>query len=112
MELVFEELFDLPPEDTHTASPSGKFLVMVIYDIIDNKRRLKVSKILNGYGKRVQKSAFECIIDKKQYDALVEKLTRVISDLDLLRVYRIAGSADVKVWGDVAITAYEEDIII
>ena len=74
MELVFEELFDLPPEDIHTASPSGKFLVVVIYDIIDNKRRLKVSKILNGYGKRVQKSAFECIIDKKQYDALVEKL--------------------------------------
>ena len=111
MELVFEELFALSDEETHVAV-TGSFLVVVIYDIIDNKRRLKVSKILSGYGKRVQKSAFECIINKKQYEALVEKLASVISDIDLLRVYRIAGSADVRVWGDVALTAFDEDIIV
>ena len=110
MELVFEELFEFVPEDV--AVNSGKFLVVVIYDIIDNKRRIKVSKILSGYGKRVQKSAFECIINKKQYEALIEKLTRVISDVDLLRIYRIAGSADVRIWGDVALTMFEDDIIV
>lgn len=110
MELIFEELFDLPEEEQSVLS--GNVLVVVIYDIIDNKRRLKISKILSGYGKRVQKSAFECIINKKQYDTLIEKLTHVISDVDLLRIYRIAGSADVRVWGDVALTTYEDDIIV
>lgn len=111
MELIFEELFELETEEEQIFS-SSRFLVLIIYDISDNKRRLKLSKILSGYGKRVQKSAFECIINRKQYDALIDKLMPVISDTDLLRVYRIAGSADVKVWGDVALTVYEDDIIV
>lgn len=111
MEAYLDELLLAEENFTDSLTP-GKFLVVVIYDISDNKRRLKVSKILSGYGKRVQKSAFECIINKKQYETLVAKLTKVISALDLLRVYKIAGRADVKIWGDVALTEYEEDIII
>lgn len=111
MEAFLEDLFQL--EDPETAqSAMGNFLVVVIYDISDNKRRLKVSKILNGFGKRVQKSAFECIINKKQYDVLIKRLTKVISELDLLRVYRITGRADVKIWGDVVLTEFEDDIIV
>lgn len=40
MEAFFEELFQLE-QDTEDISSNGKFLVVVIYDIIDNKRRLK-----------------------------------------------------------------------
>ena len=87
-------------------------MVVVIYDISDSKRRSRIAKTLNGYGKRVQKSAFECILKRKQYDGLIEKLERIIQKEDLLRVYRISGYADVKVWGDIALTEYEEDIII
>lgn len=87
-------------------------MVVVIYDISDSKRRSRIAKTLNGYGKRVQKSAFECILKRKQYDGLLEKLERIIQKEDLLRVYRISGYADVKVWGDIALTEYEEDIII
>ena len=86
--------------------------MVVIYDISDSKRRSRIAKTLNGYGKRVQKSAFECILKRKQYDGLLEKLERIIQKEDLLRVYRISGYADVKVWGDIALTEYEEDIII
>lgn len=111
MEAYLEEFFDLQQDAMSTAA-NGKFLVVVIYDIPDNKRRLKLSKILKGYGKRVQKSAFECIINKKQYDILVERLKKSIAEEDLLRIYRIAGGADVKVWGDVALTEFDEDIII
>lgn len=35
-----------------------KYIVLIIYDIIDNKRRLTLSKLLCGYGIRVQKSSF------------------------------------------------------
>ena len=29
---------------------------LVIYDIVSNKRRLKLAKLLEGYGRRVQRS--------------------------------------------------------
>jgi CRISPR-associated protein Cas2 len=111
MEAFFEELFELSDEPEENIS-TGHFLVVVIYDIPDNKRRLKIAKLLSGYGKRVQKSAFECILTRKQYDTLVGKLIKAIQEEDLLRVYKIAGCADVKVWGDIALTQFEEDIII
>lgn len=60
----------------------------------------------------MQKSAFECIINKKQYSTLVERLAKMISEEDLLRIYKIAGGADVKIWGDVALTEFDEDIIV
>ena len=33
--------------------------VLIIYDIVDNGRRVKLAKYLQGYGFRVQKSAKE-----------------------------------------------------
>jgi CRISPR-associated protein Cas2 len=33
---------------------------LVCFDIVDNKTRYRVVKILKGYGTRVQKSVFEC----------------------------------------------------
>lgn len=98
--------------ETEEINRSGTFLVVVIYDISDSKRRLRIAKNLNGYGKRVQKSAFECVLNRKQYDNLVERLSKIIQEEDLLRIYKIAGCADVKIWGDIALTQYEEDIII
>ena len=32
-----------------------KQFILIIYDITDNRRRLKFAKLLEGYGKRVQK---------------------------------------------------------
>ena len=43
---------------------SDKVFVLIIYDITDNKKRLKLSKLLLGYGFRIQKSAFEAMITK------------------------------------------------
>ena len=36
--------------------------VLIIYDIVDNKRRNRFAKEMSGYGFRVQKSAFEAMI--------------------------------------------------
>ena len=35
---------------------SDKEFVLIIYDIVDNRKRVKLAKLLSGYGKRVQKS--------------------------------------------------------
>lgn len=50
-----------------------KFIVLMIYDIVDNKRRNKMVKCLEAYGVRVQKSAFEALLNRRQY----EKMLRV-----------------------------------
>ena len=42
-----------------------KFIVLIIYDIVDNKIRLKMVKCLERYSVRVQKSAFEALLNRK-----------------------------------------------
>lgn len=44
--------------NTEETQSVKKLYVLIIYDIVDNKKRLAFSKKLNGYGFRVQKSAF------------------------------------------------------
>jgi CRISPR-associated protein Cas2 len=49
--------------NTEEGGRKKQVYVLVIYDIIKNKTRNKFAKVLQGYGFRVQKSAFEAIID-------------------------------------------------
>ena len=53
---------------------NDKMFILVIYDIVDNKRRLKFAKTLSGYGKRVQKSAFEALLTRQKYEKLILKI--------------------------------------
>ena len=63
---------------------------LITYDIVDNKKRNRVSKILEGYGIRVQMSVFECDLNKINFEALMSKLRKVINtDEDSIRVYKI-----------------------
>ncbi len=89
----------------------NKRLVLVIYDITDNKRRNKFVKLMEMYGVRVQKSAFEMIIDSKQYNRLVSKIPQYIEKEDNVRVYKLKISGEVVSWGS-GMTEPEEVIII
>ena len=51
---------------------------MIIYDIVDNKRRVKFAKFLEGYGKRVQKSAFEAMLSSQRYEKMVREIPKYI----------------------------------
>lgn len=69
-------------------------LVLIVYDIPDNKRRQKLATFLEGYGRRVQKSVFECFIslaEMQKLYALVER--RVKPAEDNVRFYWIAADA-------------------
>lgn len=62
----------------------------ISYDISDDKRRNMVSKILEGYGSRVQFSLFECNLTSDQIQELIQKLTPYIKlDEDSLRCYSL-----------------------
>ncbi len=88
-----------------------RYLVLVIYDITDNKRRTRMVKCLEGYGLRVQKSAFEANLTRKIYEAMVEKASRLIDvKTDSLRIYMLSNRAFVRSWGKK--TKHFEDSII
>jgi CRISPR-associated protein Cas2 len=69
-------------------------LVLVVYDVPDDKRRVKLANFLEGYGRRVQKSVFECFISLDEMKRLHEKVRkRVKPTEDNVRFYWIAQDA-------------------
>ena len=77
-----------------------KFIVLIIYDIVDNKIRLKMVKCLERYGVRIQKSAFEALLNRKQYDAMIGQCSRLINpNIDSFRVYILDDLVKIYTWG-------------
>jgi len=77
-----------------------KFIVLIIYDIVDNKIRLKMVKCLERYGVRIQKSAFEALLNRKQYDAMIRQCSRLINpNIDSFRVYILDDLVKIYTWG-------------
>ena len=85
-----------------------KQFILIIYDIVDNKRRIKFAKFLEGYGKRVQKSAFEAMLSSQRYEKMVREIPK--DNEDNVRIYRITGKGKVTSWGTVP--EFEEEIIL
>ena len=67
-------------------SRAKKLFCVVAYDIADDKRRLRIVKVLEKYGVRVNFSVFECVLTESQYlkvqqllkDKMKEKEDRII----------------------------------
>lgn len=66
-------------------------LYVISYDIPLDKRRVKLAKLLEGFGQRVQFSVFECNLDDREYLVLMRKLRRLAKpgDGDSVRIYRL-----------------------
>jgi CRISPR-associated protein Cas2 len=69
----------------------GRAFIVVSYDIVDDRRRLKVAKALLDFGgKRVQRSVFEGYITPANLEKLRERVRKVIDDReDSVRFYRL-----------------------
>lgn len=98
--------------DEFIAEERRKYLVVIIYDIVDNRRRAAFAKYLQGFGVRVQKSAFECILPDSKYEKLTRGIPAYISEEDLVRVYKLTSNADIRAWGNVDLLQEEEVVII
>ncbi|AVH68247.1 CRISPR-associated endonuclease Cas2 [Nostoc sp. 'Peltigera membranacea cyanobiont' N6] len=69
-------------------------LVVVVYDIPDDKRRSKLSNFLEGYGQRIQLSVFECFLDLSEMQQLYDDVKkRVKASEDNVRFYWISQEA-------------------
>jgi len=71
--------------------------IVVCYDIPDDKRRNRISDILEGFGERVQRSVFECDIKPEHLKKMKEKLVKVLKDDDSVRYYYLCGECVTKV---------------
>jgi CRISPR-associated protein Cas2 len=90
-------------------------LVMISYDVVEDKKRLKLMKFLKDYGNRIQKSVFECNLSPKTYDHVKSGVEGMINKRkDRVRYYRICKGCVDKVeisgWGEV--TEDEEFVLI
>ncbi len=86
--------------------------ILISYDITDNKTRRRVMKYLLNYGKRVQKSVYECHITDKQLDDIKNDLKALItSGIDRVRYWEICKACldNFEVFGMGSIDA-EDDI--
>jgi len=73
-------------------------LIIVSYDIIDDKKRTKLAKKLCGYGVRVQYSVFECRLNmKKLKEMKKEALEFIDKEKDSLRIYKVCNECERKI---------------
>lgn len=98
--------------DVESSANKRKSLAIVIYDISDNKQRTRMVKLLEGFGVRVQKSAFEAWLDDRAYSRLCGKIDRFIQPEDHVKIYRLSGAGETKSWGKMPSFEMEEIIII
>ncbi len=63
-------------------------MVVVCFDVCDNKRLYRVARELGNFGARVQKSIFECHLNREQLTELQQRLAKWIDeDQDQVRYY-------------------------
>ena len=67
-----------------------KMIYLIAYDIVEDHIRNKVSKYLAGWGRRVQKSLFECDLEREELDRIVSYIQEMIDPSeDCCSVYKI-----------------------
>lgn len=95
-------------------------LIIVCYDVNtetrEGRRRLRrVAKVCESLGQRVQKSVFECRVDKMQYENLEQRLLAEIDVReDNLRLYRLAEGrgCEVKEHGCFRATDFDAPLVM
>ncbi len=89
-------------------------LYLICFDIVKDRTRYRCAKQLLNYGKRVQKSVFECILNDAQFLKLKNKLDAIIDqETDSLRYYILCKNCaeNVLVTG-IGCHSHFEDLII
>jgi len=61
----------------------------VVYDISSDKERRKIDKTLKGFGFRVQKSVYECRLNKAGRNELIGKLEKLKIKSGFIKLYKL-----------------------
>ena len=64
--------------------------ILISYDVVDNRKRLKLAKFLKGHLERVQKSVFEGIIADRILEVVKRGIEKEIDQSeDTVRIYTL-----------------------
>ena len=88
----WDELF---PDRPHAKPPGNPFMLrLIVYDIASPKRLRRVAKVCEDFGFRVQKSVFECWLEKERFDRLWQALlVEIDKQNDSLVAYTLDATA-------------------
>ena len=73
-------------------------LILVSYDIPNDRRRVKIAKALEDFGDRVQYSVFECDLEQEHFERLRRRLEKLVEkDDDNVRFYLLCASCKARI---------------
>jgi len=90
-------------------------LVIISYDIQDDRVRTRLAKKLKDFGTRVQKSVFEADINEKELTRLLKLLNSIVLEKDdSIRLYQICAACDqrITIWGVGQVTRDQDYYIV
>ena len=68
-------------------------MYVLVYDIVDDRRRARLHRALKDYGTPVQRSVFEFDMGPKEAGKMMRRVERMISpEEDTVRLYRLCAS--------------------
>jgi CRISPR-associated protein Cas2 len=75
-----------------------RIFCVIAYDIQDDRKRAKVSKLLEKYGYRINYSVFECMLTEKQYTTIREQIkSKIDTKADTVVYYPICVDCYTKI---------------
>ena len=73
---------------------------LIIYDIQSDKLRIKFATLMEGFGYRVQKSAFEVYLSDSKFENLIKLIPKFIDpNSDSVRVYKLRTDSKIYFFG-------------
>ena len=94
---------------------ANKIFYVVVYDISNNKQRVKLHTALMNYGSPVQYSVFECLLEKDEYIKMKQIVRKIIRPrLDHVRYYPMCAACrgKIEVIGRTEVVAEKELIVV
>lgn len=88
---------------------------LVTYDIPDDRRRIKLAKLLKDYGQRVQYSVFECNLNEKLLKSMKERVQKLLlKEEDCFRIYELTDlqKKNVIIIGQGSVIEDDKDVYI
>jgi len=76
-------------------------MVVIAYDIRDNKRLKKIAKYLESHGIRVQRSVFEIDISPRKAKKIFQGLKNIIGEGDKCFLFEIKDKEDIQANTDI-----------
>lgn len=61
--------------------------IVVAYDVTDDGRRAKLASEMENFGSRVQRSVFECRLNRAQFAEMKRRIHRLIQPADRVKLF-------------------------